>query len=73
VDVLASSNDGPVPSDDERIDRAGLDSFPASDPPPWTFGVDRRTPQAPAIAAPPQDDSDGGERFDRLRRRRLVD
>lgn len=73
MDVLTRSEDALVLSDDERVDRAGLDSFPASDPPPWTFGVDRRPSQGPSISVPPEDDPDGGVSFDRQRRRRHID
>jgi hypothetical protein len=54
----------PVVTDDERVDQAGLGSFPASDPPPWTSG---RGPN------PHAGDPDGGDNRDRERRRRHLD
>ena len=44
-------------TDDERIDEAGEESFPASDPPSWTSGirrvaVDLATHDAGGISAP---------------------
>jgi hypothetical protein len=54
----------PIVTDDERVDQAGLGSFPASDPPPWTSGR-KQNPDA--------DDPDGGDNRDRERRRRHLD
>ena len=61
----------PAPSDpgltdDERVDEAGLGSFPASDPPPWTFGRERRP-------VPLSGDLDGSDSRERGRRRRHID
>lgn len=56
--------DTPVVTDDERVDQAGLGSFPASDPPPWTSGRGQN---------PDADDPDGGDNRDRERRRRHLD
>ena len=60
---------GPVVTDDERVDQAGLGSFPASDPPPWTSGREGR-PQRELGGV---DDRDGGGERERARRRRHID
>jgi hypothetical protein len=50
-------SDEHVLTDDERVDLASLGSFPASDASPWTSG----------------EDPDGGQAFERERRRRHID
>jgi len=53
-----SADEGDVEKirDDELIDEIGRESFPASDPPPWTLGVRREDDDADA-----EYDEDHGE------------
>jgi hypothetical protein len=38
-ETVARGTNGKVSEDEQDIDRILADSFPASDPPPWTLGV----------------------------------
>jgi len=63
----------PALTDDERVDQAGLGSFPASDPPPWTSGRERRPHQELGDMLGEMVDRDSGGERERARRRRHID
>jgi len=52
--------EGPGRAEDlDPVELAGLDSFPASDPPAWTLGREKRPVAEPAPAGPPGPSGDG--------------
>jgi hypothetical protein len=59
-DTLTTGTGDPhEPFDERAIDAILADSFPASDPPPWTLGVSSRAPVEPHGAVPSDDERRG--------------